>query len=91
MKHRASLLFALGACSASAALAAPLTAADLVERLASGGARAGTVVVLSDGIETGAGLIALYAKAGFTPALRARAEAEGVRLVRPAELVAGNL
>ena len=34
---------------------------------------------------------ALYAKAGFTPALIARAEAEGVRLVRPAELVAGNL
>jgi len=34
---------------------------------------------------------ALYAKAGFTPALKARAEAEGVRLVGPVDLVAGNL
>ena len=33
----------------------------------------------------------LYAKAGFTPALKARAEAEGVRLVGPVDLVAGNL
>jgi len=31
---------------------------------------------------------ALFAKAGFTPALVARAAAEGVRLVGPAELVA---
>ena len=36
MTHRASLLFALGACSASAALAAPLTAADLVTVLLAG-------------------------------------------------------
>jgi hypothetical protein len=36
MKHRASLLFAFGACSASTALAAPLTAADLVAVLLAG-------------------------------------------------------
>jgi AAA+ ATPase superfamily predicted ATPase len=34
---------------------------------------------------------ALYAKAGFTPALKARAEAEGVRLAGPVDLVALNL
>ncbi len=34
---------------------------------------------------------ALYAKAGFTPALAARAAAEGVRLVGPGALVAGEI
>ena len=34
---------------------------------------------------------ALFAKAGFTPALVARAAAEGVRLVTPEALVTGNL
>jgi AAA+ ATPase superfamily predicted ATPase len=33
---------------------------------------------------------ALFAKAGFTPALVARAAAEGVRLVGPDELMAGD-
>ena len=32
----------------------------------------------------------LYAKARFPPALIAQADAEGVRMVRPAELVGGN-